>query len=111
MGDRDVPVEVIVELLNRRFDAIDVRLDDLTDQVRLQNGRVRSNEMALASLSPRMESLRHDMRDVKGDVATLKQRKEETGENRTIKAWHVYYGIACIGITITVLAFLGKLHP
>lgn len=96
-------MEMIVELLNRRFDNIDVRLDDLTEQVRQTNGRVRNGEQALASLQPRVTGLDREMRDVKSDVKTLKQIKEEGGENRRIRAWDVWV------VTGTIIALLGFL--
>ena len=108
---------VIMTLLNRRFDSVeagiervDGRIDVLAEQVRYANGRTGRNETALAGLHPHVDTLRREMRDAKQDIAYLKKPKEEDdGENRTIKAWHVWYGIACIVLTVSVLKFFGKL--
>lgn len=108
---------MIMTLLNRRFDSVeaglervDARIDVLAEQVREANWRTSKNESAIAGLNPHVETLRREMRDTKQDLAHLKRpNKEEDGENRPIKAWHVWYGLACVALTITVLKFLGRL--
>lgn len=94
---------------DERFNAIDKRLDDLTEQVRVANGRTRANELGLAGLQPRVETLRHELSEAKNEITALK-KPDESGENRTIRAWHIYAAVAIVAATVTVLAFLGKLH-
>lgn len=106
---REIPMEMIVELINRRFDGVDVRLDDLTEQVRETNGRVRKGESELAGLHPRVETLRHEMRDAKASIESLKRPKEETGENRRIRAWDVGLVVTGVGVALAFLKLLGKL--
>jgi predicted nucleic acid-binding Zn-ribbon protein len=106
---REIPMEMIVELLNRRFDAVDVRLDDLTDQVRETNGRVRKGEHELAGLHPRVETLRHEMRDAKVGIESLKRVKEETGDNRRIRVWDVALVALGVSVALGLLKLLGKL--
>lgn len=89
------------ELLTQRFDALDARVDALTDQVRETNGKLRMAEAAIADFRPRVSTLEREMGSV---------RLEATGENRAIKAWHVLYGLACIGGTVGVLRFFGLLQ-
>ncbi len=116
LGEREMQQAVILELLNRRFDAVeagidrvDGRIDVLAEQVRVANGRTTKNELAWAGIQPHVDTLRREMRDAKGDISELKKPKNDEGENRTIKAWHIYYGVACIGLTIAVLKFFGRL--
>lgn len=95
-----MPESVIVELLNRRFDSIDVRLDDLTEQVRETNGRLRTAEGHIANFHPRVRTLEREMSEV---------RKSPTGENRRIRVWDV--GMVALGISAAMafLKLIGKL--
>ena len=96
----DVEIALLRELITQRFDGLDHRVDALTEQVRETNGRVRDAEWAIADFTPRVKTLEREMGDV---------RDQTSGENRAIKAWHIYYGVACIGLTVAVLKFLGRL--
>lgn len=103
-------MEVIIQLLNRRFDAleggidrIDGRIDVLAENVREANGRTSKNESAISGIHPLVQGLGREMGEVKDEIRTLKQRKEETGENRRIQAWDVWV------VTGTILALLGFL--
>jgi hypothetical protein len=106
---RELPMEVIVDLINRRFDAVDVRLDGLTEQVRETNGRVRKSENDISGLQPRVQTLGHEMRDAKVNISALQLRKEETGENRRIRAWDVGLVVTGVGVALAFLKLLGKL--
>lgn len=95
-------MEMIIELLNRRFDAVDVRLDDLTDQVRVTNGRVRASEGHIQNLQPRVGGLEREMGSVRKSMV-------ETGENRRIRAWDVGLVVTGVGVALAFLKLIGKL--
>lgn len=112
----EIPVQVMVELLNRRFDTIeagidrvDGRIDVLAEQVREANGRTSKNESAISGIHPLVNGLRREMGEVKDDIKGLKQPKDESGENRRIRAWDVGLLSIGIGVTITFLKLIGKL--
>ena len=96
----DSELELLRQLITQRFDALDRRVDALTVQVRETNGRLRIAEGAISDFRPRVGTLEREMGDV---------RDQAIGENRQIKAWHIYYGVACIGLTVAVLKFFGRL--
>ena len=96
----DREIAILKELITQRFDDLDRRVDALTAQVRETNGRLRLAESAIANFQPRVGALEREMGEV---------REQSMGENRQIKAWHIYYGVACIGLTVAVLKFLGRL--
>ncbi len=96
----DAEIASLKELITQRFDGLDRRVDALTVQVRETNGRLRIAESAISDFRPRVNTLEREMGEV---------RDQAIGENRAIKAWHIYYGVACIGLTVAVLKFFGKL--
>lgn len=61
-------VDALKELINLRFDAVgarfdgvDDRLDSLAEQVKVTNGRVRTNEQRLADHAPRIVATERDL--------------------------------------------------
>jgi predicted nucleic acid-binding Zn-ribbon protein len=96
----DREIAGLKELITQRFDSVDERIDALTSQVRETNGRLRMAESAIADFRPRVRTLEREVGEVRAD---------SSGENRAIKAWHVFYGLACIAMTVAVLKFFGRL--
>ena len=94
------------EELRRTHDATDRRIDELTEQIREQNGRVRKNEI----LSAAHEA---DFITVKGDIKDVKQEIRQIGKlPRTIFGDLKVLLMLAVGVvtaTVTVLAFLGRL--
>ncbi len=108
-GDRELPMQVVIDLLNRRFDAMDVRLDDIYTEARKTNGRVNELEKAVSGIHPRVNHLGIEMRDAKADIRGLKQTKEENGENRRIRMWDVWVVAGTILALLGFLKMIGKI--
>lgn len=92
----DAEIAGLRDLVTQRFNALDASVDRLTYQVAETNGRLRGAETHIAGCSP--------------IVAALQERaKEQTGALRGIRAWDVTLVMGAIGITLSVLKFVGKL--
>ena len=95
----DAEIESLKELMVVKFDNL---FREVLETQRLQretNGRLRTVEGDIANVKPRVSTLEREMGEV----------RETGGENRSIKAWHIYYGIACVALTVAVLKFFGRL--
>lgn len=93
------------ELLTQRFDGTDMRLEALTDQGLEMGHRLRVAEDAISDFRPRVAHMEREVKDLRRDMRT-----DASGENKTIRAWHVAAVLAVIAVTVTVLEFFGMLR-
>ena len=93
------------ELIEQRFDGLDLRIDGLTEQVKETNGRVRAHESKIANHEPRLLAAERD-------IKRLHSPKSEpnAGENRRLTKWDALLVLGAIAATVGVLRFLGLLH-
>ena len=98
-----------------RFDAIDNRLDELTEQVRETNGKVRNHDVHIAGCRPIMAILQEQMRDYKTLYPSIMQEQSnpgahsQIGEGRTITKWDVGLVLGTSGILFAILKAMGML--
>lgn len=109
MAENGMSLDVAVALLMQRSDASDLRMDEkfeevsrrlgeLTEQVKKTNGRVSALELCYERVTNRIKALWHE-------IGFIKKKKEESGENRAIRAWHVWWTIATIVATASFMKF------
>lgn len=106
--------ETLVRAMVNTNHPIEERLDEVNDHLKELNGKVYSHALALAKGGERMDGLRNDINELKGDrrsgVPRREQDKEsEKGEDRRITMRDVGIFTSAIVIVISVLKFLGKL--
>lgn len=71
-------VEQLRELINVRFDAVDQRLDGLTEQVRTTNGRLRSAEGHIADHRPRLLAVEREIKRFYKEVDEFRKSLSES---------------------------------
>lgn len=120
----DHQIAALKELITQRFDGIDARLVDLTEQVKETNGRVRMEEAATADFRPRVSALEREMGEEKRFIrksvdiltAALEEARKQirdglaalsVGENRSLSMRDFYLVLAGIGGTVGVIKFFG----
>lgn len=90
----------ISQLLEVHFGETHRRLDALTVQVQLTNGRVREGEIVAATHSAEISTLQREMRDSRHRARTM------FGDLKVL----VLMAIGLVTGTVAVLQFLGKLQ-
>ena len=94
------------ELIEQRFDNLDLRIDGLTEQVKETNGRVRSHESTLSNHAPRLSAAERDIKR----MHTPEKAESNAGENRRLTKWDALLVLGAITSTIAVLRLLGMLQ-
>lgn len=93
---------------------IEQRLDEVNEHLKELNGKVYAHALALAKGGERMDGLRADINDLKGDRRSGQPRREqdreaEKGEDRRITMRDLYIVMGTVGFIVAVLKFFGKL--
>lgn len=89
---------------------LEQRLDEVNQHLKDLNGKVYNHALALAKGGERMDGLRNDLNELKGDRRSGEPRREEDkGENRRITVRDVAIVVVTISLVIAFLKFIGKL--
>lgn len=97
-------VDSLKELIEQRFDGLDLRIDSLTEQVKETNGRVRSHESKLSDHTPRLAAAERDIKRLHAPKS-----EPNDGENRRLTKWDALLVLGAIAATVGVMSFLGLL--
>jgi len=94
------------EVSRERFDALGKRIDGLTAQVTITNGRVTAHDITLAVNLPKLAALEEAARNPTQRVTTTTSTTT-SGENRGITQRDVWLVLGTSGVFWTVLKVVG----
>lgn len=91
---------------NRTMDALGTRIDALTDQVRITNGRVLALERMAERESQKVLNLEREVFQKRSRGPAVGRPVD--GDAKPLTRWDLTVAVAVIGAVLAVLAFIGK---